>query len=609
MARVEWSALSGDEVETLLANLYYNRDGRFLRIRPAQGDFGVDLILPVAANPQLWDVYQIKKFALNLTSGQKGQIQASFRRALVALVRHGLPLNDWYVVMPLDPTPDNVTWFNAMPATAYAELEADADLALTADELGRIREWLDAPGRTIAWLGLNACESLVADYPYVVDYYLHGGQQRIRDAVAEVAKLLQRDLPLQANDGAAAGDAQPKAALLTPGEIREHLLRLDRALDTDPHFRYGHSLDVNPTDLLPEPGLVAATQEQISGGRWLTFKVYVRSAQSLIERPIPVTMTFDFEQSAEDLRAIELWQRFGKPVQAAGTIEADMPGGLSRGGRAGTVLLSPAADVLKQARVRLRIVNPAGTPLAECAFRTESANGSDGMWVRGTDDAALLGLEMLIATDGSTTTDFRIGALAGREANAVLGPVRFAGSLTAPNTLQFAGAYGPFSDMVQLTMAEPLLPEVVVRFVENLDTIQTVTTMPVVIPDVSAMSTQERLTIMRTASLISGRTLVARWRPFKVADTGTAEFDPAGVYEFMVIEPLTVSLGSARHVLGAQRARPLSARIEQLPDGSARLTPDENDVAHFDFLREIPEDVTDRQMVYSRRIDDPAEEQ
>ncbi len=52
--------LSGDEVETLLANLYYNRDGQFLRIRPAQGDLGVDLILPVAADPQLWDVYQIK---------------------------------------------------------------------------------------------------------------------------------------------------------------------------------------------------------------------------------------------------------------------------------------------------------------------------------------------------------------------------------------------------------------------------------------------------------------------------------------------------------------------------------------------------------------------
>ncbi len=179
-----------------------------------------------------------QEFALNLEAGQRTQIEASFRRVLVALVRHGLPLNDWYVVMPLDPTPGNVTWFKAMPWTAYAALEANADLALTADELRRIREWLDAPGRTIAWLGLNACESLVADYPYVVDYYLHGGQQRIRDAVAEVAKLLQRDLSLQANEiGAPAGDEQPTAALLTPGEIREHLLRLDRVLDTDPHFR------------------------------------------------------------------------------------------------------------------------------------------------------------------------------------------------------------------------------------------------------------------------------------------------------------------------------------------------------------------------------------
>jgi hypothetical protein len=609
MARVEWAALSGDEVETLLANLYYNHDGRFLRIRPAKGDFGVDLILPAAADPRLWDVYQIKKFALNLEAGQKAQIAASFRRVLVALVRHSLPLNDWYVVMPLDPTPGNITWFEKMPEAAYAALKADTDLALTADELRRIREWLDTPGRTIAWRGLNACESLVADYPYVVDYYLHGGQQRIRDAVAEVAKLLQRDFMVQAQESTAAGgDEQPTVALLTPGEIREHLLRLDRVLDTDPHFRYGHSLDVNRPDLLPEPGLVAATQEQISGGRWLTFKVYVRSAQSLLERPIPVTLTFDFEPSPEDLRAIELWQKFGKPLQVPGTIEADMPGGLSRGGRAGTVHLSPAADVLRQARVRLRVVDPAGNSLAECAFRTESANGAGGMWVRGADDTGLLGLEMLIASGGAATTDFKIEALAGREATAVLSAVRFAGFLTAPNTLQFAGAYGPFSDMAPLTMDEPLLPEAVVRFVENLDTIQTVTAAPVVIPDVSAMTTQERNTIRRAASLISGRMLVEHWRPFKVADTGTAEFDPAGHYEFLVIERLVVSLGSTQHVLGAQRARPLSARIQQLADGSAQLTPDQNDIAHFDFLPEIPEGVTDRQMVYSRRVSDPAED-
>ena len=81
MGRVEWSALSGDEVETLLANLFYNRHERALRIRPSQGDYGIDLLLPVSDAVELWDVYQIKKFATNLDANQKGQIEKSFEES------------------------------------------------------------------------------------------------------------------------------------------------------------------------------------------------------------------------------------------------------------------------------------------------------------------------------------------------------------------------------------------------------------------------------------------------------------------------------------------------------------------------------------------------
>ena len=103
MARAEWSALSGDEVETVLSNLLYNSDERAVRVRPSQGDYGIDVIVPAAADPQKWDVYQIKKFAQKLDTNQKGQIEKSFRRVLVALVRRGVPLNDWYLVTPSTP--------------------------------------------------------------------------------------------------------------------------------------------------------------------------------------------------------------------------------------------------------------------------------------------------------------------------------------------------------------------------------------------------------------------------------------------------------------------------------------------------------------------------
>jgi hypothetical protein len=191
MGRVEWLALGGDEVETLLANLIYNHDGRAIRIRPFQGDYGIDIIIPAASNPEKWDVYQVKKFAQNLTSGQKAQIVKSFGRVLVGMLRRNVPLNDWYLVLPLDPTFENLQWLKGVPEEAIDKLNKD-NPKLTDEELARIEAWLKVPDRVIGWKGLTFCESLVADYPYVVDYYLRGGRERLREAVADVAKLLGR---------------------------------------------------------------------------------------------------------------------------------------------------------------------------------------------------------------------------------------------------------------------------------------------------------------------------------------------------------------------------------------------------------------------------------
>ncbi len=164
MARVEWSALGGDEVESLLANLIYNYDGRAIRIRPSQGDYGIDIVIPTTADPEKWDVYQVKKFAQNLTAGQKSQIVKSFGRVLLGMVRRNVPLNDWYLVLPLDPTLENLEWLKGLPEQAIDRLERDGKLQpqLTDEELRRIQTWLEMPGRVIEWKGLPFCESLAA---------------------------------------------------------------------------------------------------------------------------------------------------------------------------------------------------------------------------------------------------------------------------------------------------------------------------------------------------------------------------------------------------------------------------------------------------------------
>ena len=194
--RVDWGSRDGNEVEAVIANLLYNESGRALRVRPGQGDFGIDVLIPAAERSEPWDVYQVKKYASNLNSTQKTKIIESFSRLLIGLVREGLPINDWYLVTPLDPTviKDLRGWFMALPESAISYLKALKSEPLTDDEEAIAREWLGMPGRKIEWKGLPFCDNLAANYWYVVDYHLYGGRDRIRDATDSLAGLIAGEM-------------------------------------------------------------------------------------------------------------------------------------------------------------------------------------------------------------------------------------------------------------------------------------------------------------------------------------------------------------------------------------------------------------------------------
>lgn len=592
MGRVEWSALGGEEVETLLSNLMYNRHERAQRVRPAQGDFGIDILLPVSDGPEQWDVYQVKKFASNLDASQKGQIEKSFRRILLALVRRKIPVRHWYLVTPLDPTLHNLLdWFKGMPARAVQELTKDSKIKLTPQELDEINAWLNAPGRHIEWKGLNYCESLAADHPYVVDYYLHGGRERLREAVADVAALLRTDMSLPIQSQPAEDDAPNTSALITPGDVQEHLYKLDRVLDTDPHYRYGISLDLNRPDLQPEPRLVAATQERLAGDRWLTFKIYQRSAQSLDERPIPLDLKFRFEDP-DEREAFEIWLKYGKPTELTASFSMDLPGGVDAAETVGRVRLSPAEDGSPPYRSRLRVVEPSGMALAALAFAVTSSTGQDGtgLWAHGQDDSGTLVSEFLLDLAGAVSKlTFNLEPLAGKEASKVEPAVAFASHLAAPNRLQVAAEYGPFSDLSAITASEPLADQAVARFVEALATIQTATATRVVVPDVAVMSVEDRDAVRRAAALINGQTLVARWTSFEMDKHSDMQLFLEQRYDFRIEKPLTVRLNGETLILGTAIHTVSAAAVAAVDGDHVRIVPEQSGTMHITYSAAMPE--------------------
>jgi HJR/Mrr/RecB family endonuclease len=78
MTIVEWTRLSGDQVEELTAILLCRKYPDALRIRPSSADGGIDLLVPGSEGKSV--IYQVKKFTSNISASQKSQIEESLRR-------------------------------------------------------------------------------------------------------------------------------------------------------------------------------------------------------------------------------------------------------------------------------------------------------------------------------------------------------------------------------------------------------------------------------------------------------------------------------------------------------------------------------------------------
>lgn len=573
VGQVEWSELVGEQAETLLAVLLYNEYSDATRVRPSQGDFGIDVLKPNVSTPDTFDVYQIKKFAQSLTANQKGQVEESFRRLLVGLVRRDVPIADWYLVMPLDPTVDNfLDWFNDMPGRIISKMFVDKKLGLTEVEKEKITTWRNAPGRVIKWEGRPLCVTLASKYSYVVDYYLRGGQERILKAFADLSSIYLTDSSLPDPSTA---DVEA-AALLTPAEMQGHLFKLQEVLDTDPHFRYGISLDPTPPEITVEPDLVAATQVTQPDGRTLTVRIKQRFAEALRERPIPMKVKFLATDATFDQQAYEMWQKYGMPLVAApAEVDVDLPGGLggpmSGGVSQVTALGSPGLSY----DVRFRIRRPEGEPAGDALlFSLNASTGpaGTGIWETGSETTGLLGFEALSDLESRAGTwTFKRGSIVGREAVAALPIVQFLQDLGAPNVIQVAKKYGQFADYHDIPESSPPFPESLMQFLRALAALQDQTDTPIVIPDLTTVTEGQVKAVTEAAALVSGQAVIDTWDRIKmapVADTppgselaGAHEnIDFANHYQLLVAEKLVVNVGDQTLTLGTVSSLLLSAR-------------------------------------------------
>lgn len=550
MSRIEWSRRTADEVETLIGIALCRENPDAIRIRPSQGDRGVDIYVQADG---LWTVYQVKSFTGPLTSSQKRQITKSWDRFRAFESERGLKMRAWYLVRPENPTHEDEGWL--------AKLTAVADYPC-------------------AWRGLDFCDRLAADHPSVIDYYLFDGKERLQEAVT--------DLLSAAGIGA--------EMMSEPIKSQATLESIHRTINLlDPHFRYDFRVDTvahddhgKPIlpDIPPTPGLVAATIRS-DGQRAVTFAVIARFRDAVAERPVPGRFTLVAEPGTTEAKAIEDFVEYG--ITATGIpakdLGIDLPGGLGVSEADGTVTIGPAqVDSARSVDLRLAVLeeqddvevasvdlmmDPPTTGLRgqKIAIAGRERNGVFDVTIR------------LDPESGRLHFNARLNNVTHADPTDVLQGLYLLSVMKQPRRIQLRIRNGPaLSEPMPVPDSFDIDVHNMLRACEALSAIQAHSFEPITVPDLSQVTIEEAEEWSRAARLLRGDSVSIIWNHVSVHLAEGAPIDTAA-FTVATVQPLTVTIAGHPVALGYQLIHLEAARVDPTQpesatdEGAVRLVP------------------------------------
>lgn len=566
MARVEWTRLNGDDVEAVVGMFLCSEFPNAVRVRPSQGDGGVDVFVPGDGGFAVErEVYQVKKYTENLTSSQKREIARSYKRVIAASEKEGWKISKWHLVMPLDLTDHNL-------ANWLKDLTADAEF----------------PCETH---GLLYCDTAASRYMKVVDYYLRDGKEQLEGAIAALTNVL------------AGRPAWQETGPLSARDVSGDLASLYHALnDHDPFYKY--EFDVSDTPPSSEggadrPGLVAVWA-RCDQSVWITVRVIALSMAATEERPVRWHLKFTIPADDEELRQeFEKFVDYGAPVNMpVGTVGGmlDLPGGLGgelSGGSFQVLSVPDDEPDVEPAEIAIATIEPdSDTVVARTIMRrVEFTTGQAGVRSLWRDTAGLFTIETLLSggkLSGSMSLSVEYD-LKDRRPAELVSSLKFIATLHAPNRIALGLPYGP-GDFGVVTTANWDVDEFATFWAEvceSLALIQDHVNVLLRMPE--EVSVGEAKRINDVAKLLRGEVLSsAGLQTFTVHHDGdqASTLDWAGIYEFFAVHTMSFRLGDATISVG-KKAHLFRGRYLELGEAESTIEPDENGHITMRYLGEL----------------------
>lgn len=492
MSRIEWTRYNGDDIEALVAMFISGDYPTAERITPSQGDGGIDVLVRTDKTR----VFQVKKFTGPLSTSQANQVKKSIDRLCADPRLKDLQVDEWHLVMPWDATLETKKW-----VTEYATAKG-----------------LPEP----IWDGLTRCDFWASKYPHVVDYYLRGNAERIREmAMSMIQGLRLKDIRKE--------DVQSRDIASFADELKDTAAILNRE---DPFYSYGIQIepelkkpdrdDVREALMNVKPGVVFSTL--MGDGRVsVRVDVYVKNQVALQLNPLKIDVLMTAKPESEEAAAIEDFVKFGSPVELSTGVSgsSNAPGGLGREFENAGVAVLPASEVPEADReIRLVLFDADDRQIDSLVIHRDYTTtgfpsgdkGPRGMESRLVDHHGILDVLLRLDVDEqSSTMATTAHAPHGKLAVDVLPALRFYQRLKAPNTLTVAPRFGPIPGLRQvLTARDKNIADLWVDIARALTLIQDHTAHRLHFPDLKNTEEKKILEILRTGALLQGQTITER---------------------------------------------------------------------------------------------------
>lgn len=529
---IEWTRMSGEKVEELLAVLLCRKYPNTTHVRPSQGDGGVDLLIPQETNKV--DVYQIKKFAQNLGSSQKQQIIRSIDRFQSAWDERGEEIGSWNLLLPLDPTTDNLEWFKeqtkGLPYPCY-------------------------------WRGLTFIESLASEFPDVVDYYTNNGNGRHDAIINKMIKLLG----LSPNDG---------DGVVSPSQVIPYMRELDPLLDTDPHYQYDIRLGSFNSEFKPNNvNAVAFVCKEISKDRVVTVEIIPKFKEALTFRPIRSLITIQDISDSGQREQLEKFLMYGTPlsIESNASYHIELPGGMETKGSSNAIVkIFPANMGSVEESLRFTIFTPERdegiSVIVDMQEATKGTCGEKGARM-GISQNEAFSIELYFDFHTKNITfKWNVLDLVDKYPNKVLEDLYFLSNLHSPNKLSISRVYGPIAESVDIPRIEPndqIKLESLISILESLSNIQKITDVQIRVPNLDSIDSEDIYKWEYVSRFVESERVSFNDCIVRICLKPDV-YLPNGPFSIMWQSELSVSVGSQYIPLGEQTF--YSRSVEIVPD-------------------------------------------